>query len=349
MTSTSYFENLQLNAPMRLDRLLKPVKSSQRSTNVIVQEMCSGRQIHLDDSFYRGVEVLRFLDKHLGTLGPRASFKERSVHIRNSRVIAERLWIHFTNHKVSLDGVEVDSLLHTLYPRSSEGFIPFVSLREIAGAHKRIVEGIHYPVLGRRLHPFFGVYYPTRTEHIELFATWLSQYKGERSHCVDVGVGSGILTFLLAKAGFQSIDAIDQNPNALWSVKEELERYPVGVQINLHHADLLNPVSSTSLIVFNPPWIPGEANSSVTEALFFDGGLFERFFEQAHQILDIDGRIVLIFSTILTLIRPDIPHPIETELQKGRFELVQKLQRKVKPKQGQRTKEKVQVWELRRL
>ena len=349
MASASAFENIVLNAPMRLERLLKPVKASQRSANVIVQEMCDGRQVHLDDSFYKGVDILRTLDKHLGSVDSRASFRERSVHIRNSRVIAERLWIHFTNHKVSIDGVEVGSLLRTLYPRTSEGFIPFVSLREIAGAHKRITEGIHYPVLGRRLHPFFGVYYPTRTEHLELFATWLSQYKGEKKHCVDVGVGSGILTFLLAKVGFQSIDATDQNPNALWSVQEELKRHPVSIQINLHHADLLNPVSSTSLIVFNPPWIPGEANSSVTEALFFDGGLFERFFDQAHQILNTDGRIALIFSTILTLLRPDIPHPIETELQKGRFELVQKLQRKVKPKKGQRTKEKVQVWELKRI
>ena len=108
-------------------------------------------------------------------------------------------------------------------------------------------------------------------------------------------------------------------------------------------------MSSTSLIVFNPPWIPGEANSSVTEALFFEGGLFERFFDQAHQILSTDSRIVLIFSTILTLLRPDIPHPIENELQKGRFALVQKLQRKVKPKKGQRTKEKVQIWELKPL
>ena len=61
------------------------------------------------------------------------------------------------------------------------------------------------------------------------------------------------------------------------------------------------------------------------------------------------GALSLIFSTILTLLRPDIPHPIETELEKGRFVLVQKLQRKVKPKKGQRTKEKVQIWELKHL
>ena len=76
--------------------------------------------------------------------------------------------------------------------------------------------------------------------------------------------------------------------------------------------------------------------------------LFERFFDQAQQKLTKNGTIVLIFSNILTLLRPDIPHPIESELQNGRFELVQKLRRKVKPQKGKRTKEKVEVWELRR-
>ena len=291
MASASPCENIQLNAPLCLDRLFQPLKASKRSTGTIVQAMCEGRQVHLDDSFYRGVEILRTLDKHIGVLRSRAPFTERVAHTQRVRTIAERLWVAFSNHRPSIDGVEVGSLLRTLYPKTMEGFIPFVSLREIAGAHKRIQEGIHYPVLGRRLHPFFGVYFPTRTEHLELFTTWLSQYKGDKSHCVDVGTGSGILTFLLAKAGFQSIDAVDQNANALWSVHEELKRTKVSTEINLHHGDLLNPISSTSLIVFNPPWIPGETNSSVTEALFFDGGLFERFFDQAHQKLTVKERL----------------------------------------------------------
>ena len=46
-----------------------------------------------------------------------------------------------------------------------------------------------------------------------------------------------------------------------------------------------------------------------------------------------------------------MPHPILSELERGRFKLVQKLQRKVKPAPGKdgrrrRTREKVEVWEL---
>lgn len=338
-----------LKAPVVRESLLKPLKSSNRSIHFLTQAIDDGRDVLLDESFHRGLEIVRSLEQRVVSTSSRATFAERTANAERLHTLSKRLWVRFDQHTVRLEGVTLESLLQTLYPSTATGYLSFPAIREIAGAAKRVREGVRYPVLGRRLHPFFGVYFPTRTEHLELFATWLSQYKGMKDHCVDVGTGSGILTFLLAKSGFNIIDAIDQNPNAIWSVHEELRRHPIDTTIRLHCADLLSPVTNVNLIVFNPPWIPGKSNSSVTEALFFDGGLFDRFFEQAYTRLSDDGTIVLVFSTILTLLRPDIPHPIESELTKGRFKLQQKLQRKVKPTGGNRTKEKVQIWELVRV
>ena len=95
----------------------------------------------------------------------------------------------------------------------------------------------------------------------------------------------------------------------------------------------------------------GESRSMVDRALFFQPGMFERFFDQAHLGLREEGRLVILFSTILQLVQPEVPHPILSELETGRFNLVQKLQRKVKSspsKNGRRrrTREKVQIWEL---
>jgi len=105
------------------------------------------------------------------------------------------------------------------------------------------------------------------------------------------------------------------------------------------------------LIAFNPPWMHGEADDLLDQALYFEPGLFERFFDAAIPRLQPHGRIVLVFSTVLQLVQPDVPHPILSELDRGRFELVQKLHRKVKPTRGpdgkrRRTREKVEVWEL---
>ena len=40
--------------------------------------------------------------------------------------------------------------------------------------------------------------------------------------------------------------------------------------------------------------------------------------------------------------------PIEAELERGRFVLDERLQRKVKPSPGRRTRERVEVWVLKR-
>ena len=65
--------------------------------------------------------------------------------------------------------------------------------------------------------------------------------------------------------------------------------------------------------------------------MVYEPGFFERFFDQAAQRLNADGRIVLIFPTSMRLMQPHLPHPIETELERGRFMLDEKLQRRIKP------------------
>jgi hypothetical protein len=59
----------------------------------------------------------------------------------------------------------------------------------------------------------------------------------------------------------------------------------------------------------------------------------------------------MVFSNVISLVQPDVPHPILAELERGRFTLVQKMQRKVPASPSQtgmkrRTKEKVEIWEL---
>ena len=52
-----------------------------------------------------------------------------------------------------------------------------------------------------------------------------SKYSGQRNCAYDIGVGSGILSFLLAKTGFEKIIATDSNPNAIESVQRDIERF----------------------------------------------------------------------------------------------------------------------------
>ena len=323
-------------------------RTSEYEWNSILNGLVDGVSFVLDQPASIGLRLLSCLETAIGKPSPTSPFETRKVFQRDYRRATMNLWVEIQSGTSSIGGFEIPELFHTLYPNTSSGWIRFVELQTLIGADKRYREGIHYPVLGHRLHPFFEVYAPKRTEHLQLFATWLHQYRGCTSNAIDVGTGSGILTYLLAKSGIESIVATDQNPNAVYSLEQELLRHPLTANIQCLHTDLLNGVESSPLIVFNPPWIPGDTVGSVDEALFFTGGLFERFFNQATRIITPSGRVVLIFSNILTLVRPDIPHPIELELARGRFTLINKMTRRIKPPKGskRRTKERVEVWEL---
>ena len=249
-------------------------------------------------------------------------------------------------------------LLNELFPETGEIFyLSLLDFQDLYRASQRYEDGIFFGVLGYKIHPFFAVYTPTRTSHLELFATWLQKYSGQRNCAYDIGVGSGILSFMLAKIGFEKIIATDSNPNAIESVQRDMERFKQErgylQKVTPIHGDLFaERMERADLIVCNPPWMLGDVKSKLDEAMFFEEGFFDRFFEQAHSKLKDNGTLLLIFSNVIDLVTPDVGHPIQKELDKYRFTLVQKMQRRVKDssnKKGKRrTKEKVEVWELKK-
>ena len=93
------------------------------------------------------------------------------------------------NHKVGVPGAPYIGFLAELYPEAPDFALPMVALLDLHKAWQHYHNGTTLAVLGRRLHPFYGTYAPTRVSHLELFGTWLSQYGGGRVEAVDVGTG----------------------------------------------------------------------------------------------------------------------------------------------------------------
>ena len=304
------------------------------------------------DHYHTGIQILESLAALIPHPGPKSPYSERQRHKRTLRAATLRLLAPIKRHRLALDHGQEIGFLKELYPQQPNFYLPFAQVQELHGAWNSFSEGVHLAVLGHRIHPFFGTYVPTRTSHLELFGTWLSQYTGDRKQAVDVGTGCGVLAFMLSKSGFEHVHATDINPNAIESVSRDLKRRSEPPAISLHCGDLLDAAPRESnLIVFNPPWMQGEQDGLLDQALFYSEGLFERFFDQARNHLHPEGRIVLVFSNVIRLVQPDIPHPIEAELERGHLRLVQKMQRKVKPTPGpdgrkRKTREKVEIWEL---
>lgn len=306
----------------------------------------AGRSLLVTDRFGTGLDILAELRVLLADPGEDAGYVAKRTFREAFQSASKHLLAPVVDRKVALADAPRAGFLAELYPDHADFALPVEDAKVLSSAWDWYEQGVYFPVLGYRVHPFYGTYIPARMEHLELFGTWLAKYKGARERAIDVGTGSGVLALQMARAGFRQVLATDINPNAIESVARQLRRLPQAPPIELEHADLLGTDRGPlDLIVSNPPWMKGDVGRTLDLAMYFQDGFFERFYDQALQRLAPGGRVVFVFSNIIELSQPDVPHPIQTELDRGRFRLVEKLTRRVKPLR-RRTREKVEVWEL---
>ncbi len=115
---------------------------------------------------------------------------------------------------------------------------------------------------------------------------------------IEIGTGCGIIARELAKTA-ETVVAADINPYAVRCARAN------GVA-NVVRADLFSGIRGRySLIVFNPPYIPIQESEKHDEWIecAWDGGpsgadVINRFLEQAKEHMTVNGRILLLISTI---------------------------------------------------
>jgi methylase of polypeptide subunit release factors len=156
-----------------------------------------------------------------------------------------------------------------------EQTVPYViSLRELLGvisAHEWRKKGIQ--VLTRddeeiRIHPHYGVFSPIRGEYIDLvLKTPLPDAIQKTSTAFDIGVGTGVLSLVLALRGVQKIISTDLDERAIACAQENIDRLGLQSQIDIIRADLF-PSGKAALIVCNPPWLPARPSSSLEHAVY---------------------------------------------------------------------------------
>jgi methylase of polypeptide subunit release factors len=149
-----------------------------------------------------------------------------------------------------------------------------ISLRELLGvisAHEWRKKGV--PVLARddeeiRIHPHYGVFSPVRGEYIELvLKAHLPKALIKSSTAFDIGVGTGVLSVVLAIRDIQNIIATDQDDRAIACAKENIDRLRLSNQVKIQKTNLF-PDGKAALIVCNPPWLPARPSSSLEHAVY---------------------------------------------------------------------------------
>ncbi len=141
------------------------------------------------------------------------------------------------------------------------------SLRELLGligAHEWRKKGVPIAALGGRIHAHYGVFSPVRGEYVDLVA---QAPLPSTELAFDIGVGSGVLSAVLARRGVKRVVATDQDPRALACAQDNLQRLKLAGQVSLQTADLF-PEGQAPLVVCNPPWLPAKPSSPIEHAIY---------------------------------------------------------------------------------
>lgn len=185
-------------------------------------------------------------------------------------------------------------------PASGERTV--ASLRELlglVGAHEWRKKGVEIPALGappgNRIHPYYGVFSPVRGEYVDLVAQTPLPSK---ALAFDVGVGTGVLSAVLARRGVQRVVATDQDPRALACARDNLQRLGLAGRVDVQQQDLF-PAGKAPLVVCNPPWLPARASSPIERAVYDEGsGMLRGFLAGLAAHLEPGGEGWLILSDL---------------------------------------------------
>ncbi len=177
------------------------------------------------------------------------------------------------DHTISLRRApDVARACFEAYGKQESSYV--ISLRELLGvisAHEWRKKGV--PILARddeeiRIHPHYGVFSPIRGEYIELvLKAPLPTALQKNSIAFDIGVGTGVLSVVLAMREVKKIIATDLNERAITCAQANVARFHLENHITILKADLF-PEGKASLVVCNPPWLPARPSSALEHAIY---------------------------------------------------------------------------------
>ena len=307
-----------------------------------LKELESGTSIKIEGTYATAVSIYSWIKKNINLNNPADDYNSVRKLKQHINLLTNKLFIRIKDHKVDLHKAPEIKWLKVFYPGKNDFLISLPDMLGMNGAWQWYLTGIDYPVINTRLHPFYGVYFPSRKEHLLLFDKWLSGSKEKFSYGHDIGTGCGILSFIMAKQGIRNIYATDINPNAVYSTSLEFERINTCNTIKVERASFFGSLNEVQgLTVFNPPWIPGIAFNMMDRGIYYDAGFFKNFFDQAEQKMSTGSTLAIIFSNFAVEAGITDQNPVEKEISlNNNFRVREKLSSKI----HERTTKKGKSW-----
>ena len=185
---------------------------------------------------------------------------------------------------------------------SRDAVISLRGLLAIVSAHEWRKKGAYVAALGATIHPHFGVFSPVRGEYVDLVAK--APLPEPCNLAIDIGVGSGVLSCVLAQRGVPQVIGTDLAPRALACAGENVSRLGFESRVTLMAANLFPPgPTRADLLLCNPPWLPAIPTSPVEAAVYDpDSQMLRGFLTGAASHLTDQGEAWLILSDIAELL-----------------------------------------------
>ena len=147
------------------------------------------------------------------------------------------------------------------------------SLQGAVGAFEWRKNGVEVPGMGEalRIYPHYGVFSPVRDEYVDLVAQApLPEALKAQSVAFDVGVGTGVLSAVLARRGVAQVVGSDTSARAVACALDNLQRLGLQNQVQVVQSNLFPP-GRAALVVCNPPWLPARPVGLLDQAVYDEG------------------------------------------------------------------------------
>ena len=227
---------------------------------------------------------------------------ERRARHREHRILSRLVVTLDADYRLSLPRApDVRDACRALWgqPDAPTTLVPLKSLLGMLGAAEWYRKGLELPGLEGRIHPYYGVFVPTRQEYIALL---LAAPRPRGKRVFDVGTGTGVLSFLLLQRGASSVVATDIDPRSVACARENAERLGLADRFQVIVRDLF-PDGRADLVVCNPPWLPEPPKNRLDRAVFDPENRFLRaFLEGLAEHLTPAGEGYLFLSNLAELL-----------------------------------------------
>ncbi len=350
-------DELQVNRPEPIEKDIETIPYNAKiDPQKAIEDILNGNNLLIEDFYSTGLSVLHELNTYLKKKHTDQSFQGQREFRSEYQKLSHKVLVQISANKLEVKKAPLIGWLKVLYPDIENFILAFPQVQGLNSAWQWYEKGISIPVLRNKLHPYYGVYFPNRFEHLQLFDNWLKRYEGAKKTAMDIGIGSGVLSLQMMKYGFQKVYGTDTNPNAIIGLNQFMSDTKLARKIEIDFGHLFAKwEQKTELIVFNPPWLPTSRDlDRLDEAIYYNDKLFDDFFKEAPKRLLPDGKIVLLFSNLAQITKVSDHNPIEKEIvEGGRFKKelfltkkVKQASKKTKRNQNWRSLETVELWVL---